>query len=58
MDKPKIIETFNDLIETIRKIFESDEVDVELVKDIFASYTSKPSDWKQYAFFGKYNTNF
>lgn len=51
MDKPKIIETFAELVEIIQKLFESDEIDVELVKDVLASYKSKPSEWKQYAFF-------
>lgn len=51
MDKPKTVESFNDLIETIRKIYESDEIDVEMVKDLLASYKSKPAEWKQYAFF-------
>ena len=51
MDKPKVIASFAVLIETIRKIFEEDEIDVDLVKDVLASYKSNPTEWKQYAFF-------
>ena len=47
----KTVESFGELIETIRQMFADDEVDVELVKDLLASYESKPAEWKQYAFF-------
>lgn len=51
MDKPKIVQSFSELIETIRQIFDNDEVDVDLVKDLLASYKSKPIEWTEYAFF-------
>ena len=49
----KVVESLSDLIETIRKMFAGDEVDVELVKDLLASYESKPDEWKQYSFFDR-----
>ena len=52
MDRSKkVVESFSELVQTISKMFEDDEVDVELVKDLLASYESKPAEWKQYAFF-------
>ena len=39
------------LVAGIREAFSSDKVDVEAVKNILSSYTSRREDWEPYAKF-------
>jgi len=49
-----VISTLKELIAHLRQIFDSDDVDVELVKAVMRSYKSNPQDWRQYAKFDEY----
>ena len=50
----KQIETLNDLISELYKVFESDHVNIEYVNHLMISYKSNPSEWKKYAKFDRY----
>ena len=45
------INNLDDLIKELRKIFESDEIDVDYVKTVLSAYKSNPKDWKKYSNF-------
>lgn len=47
-------ESLNDLIGQLRQLFESKQVDIDEVKQLMASYKSKPSDWIDYAQFNEF----
>lgn len=51
--------SLNDVISKLHEIFESDNVNVDDVKDVLGAYKSKPRDWAQYAKFDshKYTRN-
>ncbi|CAH0551607.1 unnamed protein product [Brassicogethes aeneus] len=49
-----IINNLQDLINQLRVIFESDNVNIELVNYVMNSYKSNPLDWKKYAKFDRY----
>lgn len=46
--------TWESLLEQLLKIFESDNVSIEEVEQLLASYKSNPSDWRKFAKFDKY----
>lgn len=46
-----VIKNLDDLIKELRKIFESDEIDVDYVKTVLSAYKSNPKDWKKYSKF-------
>ena len=53
--KSKEIETtWEEMIEKLLEIFESDEVNIEEVEELLGSYKSNPADWRKYAKFDKY----
>jgi len=47
------IETLNDLIEALHKIFDHDVVNIEHVKAVLTAYRSNPKDWKKFAKFDR-----
>lgn len=46
--------SLDELITQLRRIFESKQVDIDQVKQLMASYQSKPSDWIDYAHFNEF----
>ena len=48
------INSLDDLIRELYKVFEEDEVNVEYVKYLMTSYKSNPQDWKKFAKFDRY----
>ncbi|KAK8724751.1 hypothetical protein OTU49_010901 [Cherax quadricarinatus] len=46
--------SLDDLIQELYKVFESDHVNVDYVRNIMASYKSNPIEWKKYAKFDRY----
>ncbi len=46
--------SLNELIAQLRHLFESKQVDIDEVKQLMASYQSKPSDWIDYAQFNEF----
>ena len=46
--------SWDELIEKLLEIFESDNVNIEEVEEILDCYKSDPKDWKKYAKFDKY----
>lgn len=48
------IHNLAELIEELRKVFDSDSVNVEYVKALMYSYKSNPQDWKPYAKFDEF----
>lgn len=54
MEEVPIVETLEDLIAELRRVFQSDSVNVEYVHALMTSYKSKPSEWKKYAKFDRY----
>jgi cysteine dioxygenase len=50
----KTVVTFQDLIDELRRVFERDEVDVDYVKELLASYKSNPKEWGKFAIFDQY----
>lgn len=46
--------TLKDLISSLYKIFESDEVNVEEVHSLMSAYKSNPAEWLKYAKFDKF----
>lgn len=46
--------TWDELIERLLELFESDEVNIEEVEELLSQYHSAPSDWRKYAKFDKY----
>ncbi|XP_013788282.1 cysteine dioxygenase type 1-like [Limulus polyphemus] len=53
---PKIpqIMTLDELIQELHRIFESNSVNVEYVRDVMVAYKSNPKEWKQYAKFDRH----
>lgn len=49
--KPPQVDSLESLIAILRKLFESDEVDVDYVREVMSSYKSNPLDWRKYAVF-------
>lgn len=49
-----VINSLDDLIRELRKLFESDRVNVEFLKYLMKSYKSRPADWKKFAKFDRY----
>ncbi|XP_067941625.1 cysteine dioxygenase type 1-like [Watersipora subatra] len=45
---------FDELVERLHEVFESDEVDIDYVKELMTSYKSNPDEWIRYAQFDKY----
>lgn len=56
MEQTEVVkpETLDDLIKTLHKIFESDNINVEEVQSIMESYESKPQEWMKFAKFDQY----
>lgn len=50
---PKV-SSLDDLIQELKKVFEKDRVNIELVRYLMESYKSTPADWKKYAKFDRY----
>ncbi|XP_063605481.1 cysteine dioxygenase type 1-like [Penaeus indicus] len=48
------VATLDDLIQELHKVFDSDEVNVEYVYNLLASYKSNPVEWKKFAKFDRY----
>jgi cysteine dioxygenase len=48
------IETLDDLIASLRLIFDSDNIDVNFVQDVMYAYKSNPNEWRKYAHFDKH----
>lgn len=46
--------TWDSLIEQLLEIFEDDDVNIEEVESLLASYKSDPKDWKKFAKFDKF----
>lgn len=46
--------TLEDMIKELYRVFEEDEVNVEEVHNLMASYKSNPVEWKKYAKFDRY----
>lgn len=46
--------SFRDLIDALYDAFATDNVDIDRVQDLMASYISNPADWKKYAKFDRY----
>lgn len=53
MELPQIT-TLEDLIKELRKIFDADTVNVDLVHYLMKSYKSNPAEWKKYAKFDRH----
>lgn len=53
------VDTLQELIERLQIIFSDDRVNVDEVKHLMENYTSKPSHWKEFAFYDqhKYTRN-
>lgn len=49
-----VISCLDDLVFELRRVFESDSVNVELVHYLMKSYKSNPSEWRKYAKFDRY----
>jgi len=45
--------TWEDLLEKLLEIFETDEVNIEEVEELLGNYKSNPADWRKYAKFDK-----
>ena len=43
--------SWQELVERVRKVFSSDNVVVEEVKELMAAYTSDPRDWEEFTKF-------
>lgn len=48
------VATLDDLIQELHRVFDSDEVNVEYVHSLLASYKSNPIEWKKFAKFDRY----
>lgn len=49
-----IINTLEDLIKELHKVFEDDSVNIELVNYLMKSYKSSREEWKKYAKFDRF----
>ena len=48
------INSLDELIMEIKRIFEKDDVDIDYVKYVLNSYKSNPKDWKRFAIFDQH----
>ncbi|XP_043265021.1 cysteine dioxygenase type 1 [Colletes gigas] len=48
------VSTLRELIDALHEAFETDNVNIDLVQDLMASYRSNPLEWKKYAKFDRY----
>lgn len=48
------VATLDNLIQELHRVFDSDEVNVEYVHNLLASYKSNPIEWKKFAKFDRY----
>ncbi|KAG5876473.1 hypothetical protein JTB14_028950 [Gonioctena quinquepunctata] len=53
-DDLPVINSLNDVIRELRSIFESDSVNIDLVRYVLTAYKSNPADWKKFAKFDRY----
>lgn len=49
-----VVQTLDDLVAELRKVFDGDDVNVEYVDYLMRSYKSNPAEWKKYAKFDRY----
>jgi len=49
-------DTLQDLIRSLHRIFDSENVNVEQVEKLMSSYTSKPLEWRHFAKFDQYRS--
>lgn len=49
-----IVNTLEDLIKELHKVFEDDSVNIELVSYLMKTYKSSHKEWKKYAKFDRY----
>ena len=47
----KKVDTLQDVVDELNKVFAEDRVNVEYVKAVLSAYRSKPKDWKKFAKF-------
>ncbi|XP_076632542.1 cysteine dioxygenase type 1 [Colletes latitarsis] len=48
------VSTLHELIDALHEAFETDNVNIDQVQDLMASYRSNPLEWKKYAKFDRY----
>ena len=44
-------DSLEELVQKLQKMFEAEQVDIESVKNLMASYKSNPEDWARFARF-------
>lgn len=49
-----VVNTLEDLIKELHKVFQDDSVNIELVSYLMRSYKSCSKEWKKYAKFDRY----
>ncbi|KAI4468710.1 cysteine dioxygenase [Holotrichia oblita] len=54
MEKVPVVNTLEELIQKLREVFQSENVNVDYVRALMSSYKSKPSEWRKYAKFDRY----
>jgi len=45
----KVPQNMEQLVQCLHEIFEDDDIDIDEVREVMASYVSKEDDWRQYA---------
>lgn len=56
-DEEKVVpapKTMQDVIDELHRVFDGDSVDVDYVKELLESYSSRSKDWKKYVNFDAY----
>lgn len=56
-DEEKVVpaqKTLQDVIDELHRVFDEDQVDVDYVKALLESYSSRSKDWKKYVNFDAY----
>jgi len=48
------INSLDQLVEELRKIFAENDVDVDFVQDVMSAYKSDPKEWRQFAHFDRH----
>lgn len=48
MHSKPVVNSLEELIEQLRDLFDSDQVDIDAVKQLLKSYQSNPLDWSKY----------
>lgn len=51
---PPTVNTLEDLIKELNKVFSSEHVNIDVVEYLMRSYKSNPADWKKYAKFDRF----